>query len=94
MDFEISEEDLVDAGFPISDIIKTRFAVDENDIFDISEKGEYDIEFRRNKDNGFTYTIPDDILFKHWSKEDSVYYEKPSPAYICMGNKGISILFP
>ncbi len=93
MDFEISEEELVDAGFPISDVIKTRFSVDENDVFDIFDKGEYELTFTRNKDNGFTYTIPDEILFKHWRIEDSAY-DRPSPAYICWGNKGISFLYP
>ena len=93
MDFELSEEDLVEAGFPISDIINTRFSVDEDDVFDIYDEGMYELTFTRNKDNGFTYTIPDDILFKHWRKEDSIY-DEPFPAYIFMGNKGISFLYP
>ena len=93
MDFELSEEDLVEAGFPISDVIKTRFSVDDNDIFYIHDNCEYELIFTRNKQNGFTYTIPDDILFKHWRIEDSVY-KRPFPAYIGMGHKSITFLYP
>ena len=95
MDFELSEEELVDAGFPISDVIHTKLSVDKESgyFWTICDEGDWDLTITRNKDNGFTYTIPDEILFKYWNEEESGE-KRPLPAYIVMGGKCIEFIFP
>ncbi len=93
MEFELFEEDLTDAGFPISDEIKTKYSVDEDGFFDVCDDGEFDLVFKRNKSRGFSFTLPDEVVYKYWDKEDSGYI-RPCPAYIGSGPKMIRFFFP
>jgi len=93
MEFELFEEDLADAGFPISDIIKTKYSINENGFFVASDDGEFDLVFKRNKSRGFSFTLPDEVVYKYWDKEDSGYI-RPCPAYIGFGRKMLKFFFP
>ena len=93
MEFELFEEDLVDAGFPISDIISTKYSVDDNGFFEVSDDGESELVFTRNKKRHFTFTLPDEVVYKNWDKEDSGYI-RPCPAYIAFGEKLLRFFFP